>query len=1723
MKTKLFTLFFALMASVGTIFAESGTCGDNLTWDLTGGVLTISGTGEMTKWSLASNVPWYSYRSRITSVIIGNSVTSIESYAFYNCSRLTNVTVPNSVTNIGGAAFSGCSGLTSIIVENGNSVYDSRNNCNAIIRTATNTLVAGCQNTTIPNSVTNIGNNAFSDCTSLTSITIPNSVTYINYNAFIGCSGLTSIEIPNSVIRIDDYAFYECSALTSITCEAITPPYCENHVFYEVNKSIPLYVPAQSVSAYQTATGWRDFANILPIQTIHYSSITDLYNMAQDSTFTLGAFDVVYVPDFQNGSNMYIKDETGSMVIYKVGYGLQAGDHVEAGLQGKISIYNGICEIIPISQKSDLTVTAGEAPAPMEATEVPSLTNVSQFVVYKNVSFATDTAFVEGRRHAVNGTWNGQQVKFYNQYYIGATLSASKTYNITAVNAIYVTNPEAYPFAVEEVTTDTLEPCLIASGTCGDNLTWELSCDSVLTISGTGDMTDYNYESSLVPWKNYRNSIKSLIIENGVTRVDGVAFQHCKSLTYITIPNSVTKGLNFYACNEIISIDVESDNQNYSSIDGVLFDKSQTILMKYPSKNPRTEYSIPSSVTNVRNDAFHQSTNLISITIPNSVRNIGSFYPFANCTNLTSINVATDNPNYSSTDGVLFNKDKTSLIQYPGGKQGEYAIPNSVTSIGEGAFMGCAGLTSIEIPNSITSISSMVFDHCTSLSSVILPDGVTTIEYQAFYSCTYLTSVTIPSSVTSIENHVFSECSNLTLITNYAVEPQAVTQYMFMINWATNHLSNCTLYVPAQSIAAYQTADVWKEFGNILPIEGTEPTGNECSDPKILSWEPVEQQANMDLWYLFNTHDGTFNPIIPDTCDLRIKISNISDENANVFADVYVECSEPALKAESYILQPFASDSFDIDRDMLERFGWPPMIYNVTSDQNISIQAELIPDAGRDFVQDTIVAYVCEGDEYIDTIGGGWNFKIISPVEHSMTWIDTFPFRNGLQMKDSIITFYIHPLIMPEPLSAEEMRGIGAAPLLVQGMQLYVDESNAALTEYYRNLGNTVDTIAHIDTAYWAKPVYYADGSLNLTKEAPLDLSKYYSKNEYMDTLLLVVKSEECDFIMRIEYIFPIEGYKYVFRNDTICPPDPYYNPDTLTSSVLDTFGLPRMVDTITIYYSMLQPALYSQDEISLLPVVANGQPIDTTFTISALKQQFANDATDLTARVTNIKWQVLEGDVWMDMPYVVSQTATEIHMRYIVETECAIRDTSMNIILPLTPEPCLIASGTCGNNLTWTLTCDSVLTISGTGAMWDYLNPSDEPWYSYRSSITSLVIEDNVTSISWNFRGLTGLTSVVIGNSITNIESGAFEGCTGLSSLTIGNHVTSIGTAAFYQCLGLTSIEIPNSVTSIGNHAFGNCFYVTSPVYIHNNVTNIGADAFGACSIPSFEVNSDNSNYCAVDGVLFDKTKHTLIQYPGGNPRTEYTIPETVTSIEYGAFDGAELLTSITIGNNVTSIGNEAFSFCMGLTSIEIPNSVTSIERFTFSYCSNLTSVVLPNSIVDINDGAFAYCRNLTSFTNYATTPQTLKDEYVFSDVNLSNCTLYVPAQSIAAYQTADVWKEFGNILPIEEPIVDPTDSVYDVVYLDQAGLQIETEPIILHLPVAPEIEGFSFLKWQVVAGDLENGIYIQAVYTANEPTNAPEVYTNPANKAQKLIRNGKVYILTDDKVYSISGQKVK
>ena len=245
---------------------------------------------------------------------------------------------------------------------------------------------------------------------------------------------------------------------------------------------------------------------------------------------------------------------------------------------------------------------------------------------------------------------------------------------------------------------------------------------------------------------------------------------------------------------------------------------------------------------------------------------------------------------------------------------------------------------------------------------------------------------------------------------------------------------------------------------------------------------------------------------------------------------------------------------------------------------------------------------------------------------------------------------------------------------------------------------------------------------------------------------------------------------------------------------------------------------------------------------------------------------------------------------------------------------------------------------------------------YAFRecTGLTSVTIPNCVKSIGYGaFAICSGLTSIEIPNSVLDIGDFAFQYCGNLISITIPNSVTSIGHCSFHKCTGLTSINIPNSVTSIGESAFNGCENVTS-VTIGSSVKTIGNLAFGITSLTSIDVDDANPDYCSIDGVLFNKNKTSLIQYPIGKQNQEYAILNSVTYIGEYAFVSCNSLTSIEIPNSVTSIGRVAFQGCTSLTSIEIPNSVTSIGEYAFASCSGLTSIEIPNSVTSIEKSTF-------------------------------------------------------------------------------------------------------------------------------------------------------------------------
>ena len=268
---------------------------------------------------------------------------------------------------------------------------------------------------------------------------------------------------------------------------------------------------------------------------------------------------------------------------------------------------------------------------------------------------------------------------------------------------------------------------IIATGICGENMMWQLSKGGVLTIKGSGTFKDFTL------WKSYKPMIQQVIFSAAieVPTIPANSFYGYQHLRTITLPDSVTS-IGYRAFSDCTSL---------------------------------TSITIPEGVTSIGNYAFEYCTSLTSITIPEGVTSIGND-AFEYCTSLTGIWVGEGNPNYSNDEkGVLYNKEKTRLIQCPGGLSGTYAIPESVTSIGNYAFSGCSSLTSITIPKSVTSIGDDAFSGCSSLTSITIPESVTSIGNAAFYGCSSLTSITIPNGVTSIGDSAFSGCSSLTSIT----------------------------------------------------------------------------------------------------------------------------------------------------------------------------------------------------------------------------------------------------------------------------------------------------------------------------------------------------------------------------------------------------------------------------------------------------------------------------------------------------------------------------------------------------------------------------------------------------------------------------------------------------------------------------------------------------------------------------------------------------------------------------------------------------------------------------------------------------------------------------------------------------------------------------------------------------------------------------------------------
>ncbi|MDH8702154.1 hypothetical protein M2138_001514 [Dysgonomonadaceae bacterium PH5-43] len=307
--------------------------------------------------------------------------------------------------------------------------------------------------------------------------------------------------------------------------------------------------------------------------------------------------------------------------------------------------------------------------------------------------------------------------------------------------------------------------------------------DANIVAGGAG----YHFETITTPnvigsYMFFQTNLSSIVLPNSITGIGEGAMYGCANLTSVTIPsdvNNIEKNA-FTDCINIREFKVSNENETYSSLEGVLFDKDTTVLVAYPNAKSDT-YSIPNSVIEIKESAFESCASLIDIIIPNSVTKIGD-NAFKGCACLASI-----------------------------------IIPNGVTKIGSSVFTNCIGLENIVIPNGVTTIGSYAFRGCVSLESITIPNGVASIGSSAFRGCTGLKSITIPESVTTIGSYAFRDCTELTGVYCKSETPSTINANSF----EKVDKDICKLYVPMGSMADYAAASGWSDFLNIIEKDFT--------------------------------------------------------------------------------------------------------------------------------------------------------------------------------------------------------------------------------------------------------------------------------------------------------------------------------------------------------------------------------------------------------------------------------------------------------------------------------------------------------------------------------------------------------------------------------------------------------------------------------------------------------------------------------------------------------------------------------------------------------------------------------------------------------------------------------------------------------------------------------------------------------------------------------------
>ena len=1539
-----FVLLAAALLFAWGLRADTATVdGYTYTYSVTDGKATI-GTGEKVK---AAVSPKPTGRLTVPSELGGYPVTGLGESAFYNCTGLTDVTIPNGVTHIGPRAFSCCSGLVNVTIGSGvtsiepyvfpscvnlrniavdpaNTAYMSQDGM--LLTKDGTTLVYGVGgDVEIPSGVATIGTSAFFG-RKLKSIRFSGRVTNIGSWAFGFCHDL-DMSIPNTILKIGDYAFVECRNL-NLWLPRRFEGNLNSSVFKQCSNLTVNYYDQVPVVAFRAEEGVVEQRECLPG--------TKVGSLPPAPTHERYAFEGWWTA--ADGEQATAETVVTNDVTY---YAKWRGTAAVGDYTYTYSVLNGQAEI-----GASNAWKRAISPSPTGHVTVPS--SLGGFPVVGIGDYA-----------------------FYGLY------SASyKLESVTIPNGVTRIGKRAFS-GCPNLTDVTIPTSMAVIGEDAFYGCSKLKDVHIFDIAKWCQITFVYFSNPLrQAHELYLNGerVTRLTIPEGVTAIGDDAFAGCSGLTDVTIPNSVTNigTWAFEGCHGLTNIVVEPENANYISKSGLLLTKDGRTLVQgvngvvaipsgvtvvgesaFRDLDGLTKVTLPAGIEVIRPSAFYGCDGLTDVVIPASVTDIGE-HAFTVCSHLMSISVEAGNEVYSSRNGMLLNKDGTTLIQ---GVNGEVEIPSDVTTIGAWAFCGYPGLTRVVIPASVRDIGAYAFHYCESLTNVVMQGGVTNIGDGAFGECGNLMDVFIPNSVQSIGYSAFAYCGRLSNVTlpacmvegdegwtmwnvfqGTSVENVAMAEgittigsYAFAQGFDDETcLTHVTIPTSVTGICAYAFYNC-RGLGSVTIPEGVVRLGTEAFNN---CWNLTELAIPGSVKQIdpraFSSCDGLTEVTIPSS------VTNIGG-SAFSYCRGLGSVTVPVCVLETGLANVFQGASSitnvvlsegcrEIARGTLGYSGQFPKLEHVFIPASVTnIEAE----AFRTFrgkvavTVDPANAVYSSRDGMLLTKDGtrllqGVNGDVTIPS--GVTSIDARAFYNCNGLTRVVI------------------------PNSVTNIGNYAFNACS-------NLGD-VWMPKHLEGKLSAN-VFANCGSATLNYYDALYVVTFRTEEG-------VVEQRPCPAGTKVGTLPPTPTYAgYAFEGWWTAADGEKASERTIVTNDVTYHAKWRgttAVGDYTYAYSVLNGQAeigtekYGEAAVSpeptgdvVIPSTLNGYP------------------------VTGIGLYAF---------YVFGPTSFEIPEGVVNIRKFAFRYSSLtNVVIP---------SSVTGIHVWAFEFCDRQVnfTVDSANAV-----------YSSRNGL--LLSKDERTLV----RGVNG--EVVIPSCVTEIGGSAFEGCRSLRSVVIPDGVLGIGTNAFQYCQVLRNMTIPQSVTNIGTRAFVGCssmenfsvdvangFYTSwegmlltkdAETLIRGNMGNDGEvvipdgvkviDEFAFDDLLGLEYVTIPSSVTTIGDSAFEECWNL----------TQISIPNSVKTIGTRVFYRCMSLTSVTLPNSLTTIGSEVFAGCRSLTSIEIPRGVTEIGFDAFYGCTGLVSrVVVPNSVTNIERGAFTLCKGLKEVW----LPRSLEDRFNPGDV---------------------------------------------------------------------------------------------------------------------------------------------